>query len=61
MGVVAHVNFNLREKESERDEKFVRDFTTRIGYALLVQDVNTTEYASFHNLSIQVARTCTSL
>ncbi|HTE26932.1 tRNA lysidine(34) synthetase TilS [Flavitalea sp.] len=53
--VVAHVNFNLREKESERDELFVRELATGAGVPVFVKNVNTTTYASLNNLSIQVA------
>lgn len=53
--VIAHVNFNLREKESERDELFVRGLATRLDVPVYVSNVNTSEYASLHNLSIQVA------
>jgi tRNA(Ile)-lysidine synthase len=53
--IVAHVNFNLRKEESERDEIFVTQLATGANVGVLIKDVNTTEYASLNNLSIQVA------
>ncbi|RYF94845.1 MAG: tRNA lysidine(34) synthetase TilS, partial [Chitinophagaceae bacterium] len=52
---IAHVNFNLREKESERDELFVRKLAAEAGVNIMVKEVDTSAYASMHNLSIQVA------
>src|SRR5687768_7672297 len=53
--IVAHVNFNLRKEESKRDEEFVTRFAAGANVEVLIKDVNTTEYAALHNLSIQVA------
>jgi tRNA(Ile)-lysidine synthase len=53
--VIAHVNFNLREKESERDEQFVRELAAGADVPVFVKNFNTAEYASLNNLSIQVA------
>lgn len=53
--VIAHMNFNLRGKESERDEQFVKALATRAGLPLYIKTVDTTAYASANHLSIQVA------
>jgi tRNA(Ile)-lysidine synthase len=53
--VIAHFNFNLREKESGRDEQFVRQLAADSGVSIFVKSVNAADYASAHNLSIQVA------
>ncbi|RYF87686.1 MAG: tRNA lysidine(34) synthetase TilS, partial [Chitinophagaceae bacterium] len=53
--VIAHVNFNLREQESIRDEEFVRQLAEKNNVQLFVQRVNTTAYAAAHNVAIQEA------
>ena len=51
--VIAHMNFNLREKDSERDELFVRNLAGEAGVPVFVKNVNTIEYATTNKLSIQ--------
>ena len=53
--VIAHCNFNLRGKESEEDEIFVRQLAVRYHAGILVKHFNTTEFAAQHKISIQVA------
>jgi tRNA(Ile)-lysidine synthase len=53
--VLAHVNFQLREQESERDELFVRNLAASSGASVYVKQINTVQYASANSISIQVA------
>lgn len=53
--VMAHVNFQLRGAESERDEQFVRSLAALYGKELLVQKFDTKTYAQKHKRSIQEA------
>ena len=53
--IIAHVNFNLREDESNRDESFVRSLADKYKKEVVVKSCDTTEYAAQHKLSIQVA------
>lgn len=53
--VIAHVNFNLREQESVRDEIFVRQLAGKVGVDVFVKRFNTAEYASANNMAIQEA------
>lgn len=53
--VVAHCNFHLRGEESDRDEKFVRDFCNSRNITLVVKSFATTEYAQENKLSIEMA------
>ncbi|MFI5124341.1 MAG: tRNA lysidine(34) synthetase TilS [Chitinophagales bacterium] len=52
---IAHVNFQLRGEESERDEAFVKALAAKYEKPLLVRKMNTQEYASQQGVSIQVA------
>jgi tRNA(Ile)-lysidine synthase len=53
--IVAHCNFNLRDKESDRDEAHVRDMCASYGVPVFVKSFATQEYADKHSLSIEMA------
>lgn len=53
--IAAHCNFHLRGEESDRDEQFVRTMCEALGVRLLVQSFSTTQYASEHGVSIEMA------
>src|SRR6185369_4863971 len=52
---IAHCNFKLRDKESERDKEFVRRLAKKYSVEFLVKDFATEQYAAEHKLSIQEA------
>ena len=52
---LAHVNFQLRGKESDRDEKFVRELAASWQVPFHTITVNTQDYAVNHKCSIQEA------
>lgn len=52
---IAHCNFGLRGKESERDESFVREMAATLDVPLYIKRFNTGKYAEDHKVSIQVA------
>src|ERR1700686_4551968 len=51
---IAHVNFQLRGAESERDEAFVRQLADRYQKPFFVKKFDTTAYAKNEKSSIQV-------
>ena len=51
---LAHCNFKLRDKESDNDEQFVRDFSKKIGVQLYVKQFNTTEEITQRKGSLQM-------
>jgi len=53
--VIAHCNFRLRDKESERDEDFVNELAERYGVDFQIKKFATSEYAAANKLSIQEA------
>ena len=52
---IAHCNFQLRGKESERDEVFVKQLAEKYKVEVLVKKFDTQKYADENKLSIQVA------
>jgi len=52
---VAHCNFKLRGKESDLDQKFVRDFTRHWKLPFHTTEFDTVNYARNHRLGIQEA------
>lgn len=50
-----HCNFNLRGKESDMDEQFVKRFCDTYGVALSVKKFDTTGYAKEKGVSIEMA------
>lgn len=52
---LAHCNFQLRGKESERDEAFVKAYAERIGVPMELIRFETTQFAQINKLSIQEA------
>ena len=52
---LAHMNFQLRGEESERDELFVKDWALKNKIPLHVKKSNASEYADAHTVSIQEA------
>ncbi len=52
---VAHVNFQLRGKESDDDEKFVKEFCTKNAISFYAKKFDTGEFAKENDLSIQMA------
>ncbi len=51
----AHCNFHLRDKESDRDELFVRQLCEQSGVPLHVRHFNTSEEAAYRRISIEMA------
>jgi tRNA(Ile)-lysidine synthase len=52
---MAHVNFRLRENESDRDEKFVEALARELSVTLHTTQFDTAAYAISEKISIQVA------
>ncbi|MCU0370200.1 MAG: tRNA lysidine(34) synthetase TilS [Bacteroidales bacterium] len=52
---LAHANFQLRGKESGRDEQFVRDLAGKYRVKLYVKHFDTVHYAVTNKVSVQVA------
>ena len=55
--LMVHVNFNLRRKESDSDQKFVEHLSKELSYCkgIKVYSANTKGYANTNKLSIQEA------
>jgi len=51
--VAAHFNHKLRGDESDEDEKFVREFTSKLGIECYVRSEDTKEYCKSRKISIQ--------
>src|SRR6187455_2205063 len=52
---IVHCNFQLREEESERDEKFVRELGEKYGVEVKVKKFDTQKFAEENKLSTQEA------
>src|SRR5690554_2218994 len=52
---IAHCNFQLRNTESDADEKFVRKFAKEHSIPIFVQSENTQKYAEKKGISIEMA------
>lgn len=52
---LAHCNFQLRGKESDKDEEFVKNLGKKLGINTYVTRFNTNEYADSNKLSTQLA------
>lgn len=52
---IAHVNFQLRGSESDRDENFVRSFSSKWDIPLFVYKSDTAQYAQDNKMGIQEA------
>ncbi len=52
---VAHCNFKLRGKESDRDEKFVQELARKLNKSILVKAFNTSDYVKNQKVSVQMA------
>src|ERR1700730_17002378 len=52
---MAHCNFQLREEESERDEKFVKELGKKYGVEVFVKKFDTEKYANETKKGIQEA------
>jgi tRNA(Ile)-lysidine synthase len=53
--VIAHCNFKLRGKESERDKEFVENLAKRYKVDFFIKAFDTEKYAAEHKLSVQEA------
>jgi tRNA(Ile)-lysidine synthase len=53
--VLAHVNFKLREGESEGDAAFVRNLAAQLGVSFELNEFQTLQYASKRGISTQMA------
>ncbi len=52
---LAHCNFSLRDKESDGDETFARNFAQQLNVPFFTIRLDTLEYVKQHKISIQVA------
>ena len=52
---LAHCNFNLRGKESQEDEAFVKKLANKYGVKYHIKSFETQAYANKHKISIQMA------
>ncbi len=52
---VAHCNFHLRGEESDRDEKFVHQLSSKLNIPYYSVDFDTINYANQKNISIEMA------
>lgn len=54
-GYVAHCNFQLRGKESDKDEQLVESYAEQLGFPLMKKRFDTESYARQEGISIQMA------
>ena len=52
---IAHCNFQLRGKESDEDENFIRNYALAFEIPIFIQKFTTEKFAKEHKLSIQLA------
>ncbi len=52
---IAHVNFQLRGAESDRDEQFVRAYAAKLNFPIQVHTCETAKYAENYKMGIQQA------
>lgn len=52
---LAHCNFNLRGKESDADEQFVKDLADKLDVPVYIESFDTKAYKHSHKLSTQIA------
>ena len=52
---IAHCNFQLRGKESDDDEQFVREYADKVGVKLFVRQFDTLEYVETQKVSVEMA------
>ncbi len=52
---LAHVNFQLRAKESDQDEAFVKELSQQMGVPFFLKTSDTNTYAKKHKQSTQMA------
>ncbi|HMU70967.1 MAG TPA: ATP-binding protein, partial [Chitinophagales bacterium] len=50
---IAHVNFQLRDGDAEKDEAFVKNLATSLNVPFFTTSVDTKKYASANKLSIE--------
>ena len=53
--VFAHCNFNLRDKESDQDELFVKNLSKKLEVKFFKKSFNTENYAKENKISLQMA------
>ena len=53
--VFAHCNFNLRDKESDQDELFVKNLSKKLEVKFFKKSFNTENYAKENKISVQMA------
>ena len=52
---IAHCNFQLRGKDSDKDEKFVKDLVTKFNVPFFIKRFDTFNYSDENKISIQMA------
>ena len=52
---LAHCNFQLRDKESDLDEEFIKNLSQKTSNQIFIKKFNTTEFANNNKISTQIA------